>query len=57
MKTGEKVTFASVRPTTGWTLTFEGMRKAHFIRVYTRGKEGVLKDLTTGKIYHKNEKS
>lgn len=50
MKTGKKVTFASVRPTTGWTLTFEGMRKAHFVRVYTRKGEEVVKDLTTGRI-------
>lgn len=54
MKT--KVTFASVRPTTGWKLTFEGTRKQHFVRVYTRGGEEVVKDLTTGKINAMNKK-
>lgn len=50
-----QITFASVRPTAGWTLTREGVNEdGHFVRVYTRQGEEVVKDLTTGKIKENN---
>jgi len=46
MKTGKKVTFASVRPTSGWKLTFEGMIDGRYVRTYRKGSRVAKKDLT-----------
>jgi hypothetical protein len=47
MKT-QKTSFASIRPTTGWKLTFEGMIDGRYIRTYRKGTRVAKKDLTNG---------